>query len=228
MGLNLFNAVMAFKGARSVDLFGQLTLHKGAKKAGAADFFIPSVDGMIEGSHPIRGKFVPGAKDICANHIQSLEAKINGVFVPYPLAQLLLGEEVDVEDSDDEEGAEPVTFNPRNPMDLLSRLVVRVMSYKKKHQPEWYRKWKSIAQEVVSLLWSVGNGFATGIKILPAPINRCLIEHQMKCALELFKSNKELPSHFALAYQPIAQSHYHTTIFLLSDRPHLQLQCPSF
>ena len=163
VGLDSFEAVMTFKGVRSLDLFGQLTPHRGARKAGASDFFIPSIDGLTEGAHPLKGKFVPGAKDVCAN-IQSLESKINGVFVPYPLAQMLLGEEVDVEDSEDEEGPELDTFNPKNPMNLLARLV-RVMLYKKKNQPDWYRDWKAIAQEVVNLLWSVGNGFATGIDI---------------------------------------------------------------
>lgn len=196
VGLDSFDATMVFKGVRSADLFGRLTPHKGARRAGAADFFVPSVDGLTDGTHPISGKFVPGTKDVCAN-IQSLESKNNGVFVPHPLAQLLLGEEVDIEDSDEEEeegesGGDPTArFNPRNPMDLLNRLV-RVMMYKKKHQPDWYREWKSIAQEVVSLLWSVGNGFAPGVDLSPVEMNRQLIEHQMRCALELFKSDKEL------------------------------------
>ena len=190
VGLDSFDATMVFKGVKSADLFGKLIPHKGARKAGASDFFVPSVDGLTEGSHPMTGRFVPGAKDICAP-IQSLESKNNGVFVPYPLAQLLLGEEVDIEDSENEEEAEPDRFNPGKPIDLLNRLV-RVMSYKKKHQPEWYRDWKSIAQEIVGLLWSVGNGFAPGIEITPAGMNRHLIEHQMECALELFKSDKAL------------------------------------
>ena len=190
VGLDSLDVSMSFKGFKSSELFGKLTPHKGARKVGAADYFVPSVDGLTEGAHPIKGKFVPGAKDVCAN-IQALESKINGVFVPFPLAQLLLGEEVDIEESEDDEVAEPEKFNPRNPTDLLTRLV-RVMAYKKKHDPEWYRDWKAIAQEVVAILWSVGNGFAPGIEILPATMNRKLIEHQMKCALELFKSDKEL------------------------------------
>ena len=189
VGLDSFDAAMVFKGVKSADLFGKLTPHKGARKVGASDYFVPSIDGLIEGAHPMRGKFVPGAKDVC-DTIQSLESKINGVFIPYPLAQLLLGEEVDIEDSDDEE-AEPEKFNQKSPIDLLTRLV-RVMSYKKKHQPEWYRDWKAIAQEVVGLLWSVGNGFAPGIEITPVQMNRQLIAHQMECSLELFKSDKAL------------------------------------
>ena len=190
VGLDSTDATLAFKGVRSVDLFGKLTPHKGAKKAGVSDYFVPSVDGLVDGIHPKTGRFVPGAKDVC-DTIQSLESKVNGVFVPFPLAQLLLGEEVDIEESDDE-GEEPLPepFDPSNPMDLLSRLV-RVMAYKKKNQPEWYRDWKSIAQEVVGLLWSVGNGFAPGIEVFPAAMNRSLIEHQMKCSLELFKSDQE-------------------------------------
>ena len=194
VGLDSFNATLSFKGVKSADLFGRLTPHKGARKAGASDYFVPSVDGLTEGAHPTTGRFVPGAKDVCAN-IQSLEFKNNGVFVPYPLAQLLLGEEVDILEDDSAEEEEPVeperSFNPRNPMDLLHRLV-KVMSYKKKHQPEWYREWKAIAQEAVGLLWSVGNGFATGIEVTPVGMNRQLLEHQVKCSLELFKSDKEL------------------------------------
>ena len=189
VGLDSFDAAMIFKGVRSMDLFGKLTPHKGARKVGAADYFVPFIDGLTEGAHPMRGKFVPGAKDVC-DTIQSLESKINGVLLPYPLAQLMLGEEVDIEASDDEE-AEQEKFNPRNPMDLLTRLV-RVMAYKKKHQPEWYRDWKAIAQEVVGLLWSVGNGFAPGIEMMPVQMNRQLIEHQMECSLELFNSDKAL------------------------------------
>ena len=189
VGLDSTEATLVFKGVRSVDLFGKLTPHKGAKKAGASDYFVPSVDGLVEGIHPKTGRFVPGAKDVC-DTIQSLESKVNGVFVPFPLAQLLLGEEIDIEESeeeDEEPRSEP--FDPRDPMDLLGRLV-RVMAYKKKNQPEWYRDWKAIAQEVVGLLWSVGNGFAPGIEVLPAVMNRSLIEHQMKCSLELFKSDQ--------------------------------------
>jgi hypothetical protein len=189
VGLDSFDAAIIFKGVKSADLFGNLTPHKGAKKVGAADYFIPSIDGLTDSSHPMKGKFVPGAKDV-SNTIQLLESKINGVFIPYPLAQLLLGQEVDIEDSNDKE-PEPEKFNKKNPMDLLTRLV-RVMSYKKKHQPEWYRDWKAIAQEVVGLLWSVGNGFAPGIEITPAQMNRQLIEHQMECSLELFQSDKAL------------------------------------
>ena len=182
---------MSFKGVKSTDLFGRLVPHKGARKAGASDYFVPAMDGLIDGTHPMTGRFVPGAKDVCAT-IQSLESKNNGVFVPYPLAKLLLGEEVDLQDSDDEEKEEEAEgFNPANPMDLLNRLV-KVMSYKKKHQPEWYRDWKSIAQEVVGLLWSVGNGFSPGVAVVPAGMNRHLIEHQMKCSLERFKSDKAL------------------------------------
>jgi len=76
-----------------------------------------------------------------------------------PLSSGLLGEEVDMEGSSDDEEASVVLgrFNPGNrPMDLLRRLV-KVMSYKKKkHQPDWYLDGKSIAQEVVGQLWSVG------------------------------------------------------------------------
>ena len=89
VGLDSFDAAMIFKGVKSVDLFGNLTPHKGAKKVGAADYFVPSIDELTDGSHPMKGKFVPGAKDVC-DTIQSLESKINGVFIPYPLAQLLL------------------------------------------------------------------------------------------------------------------------------------------
>ena len=191
VGLDSFDATMVFKGVKSSELFGRLIPHKGARKAGASDYFVPSMDGLTEGIHPMTGRFVPGTKDVCAT-IQSLESKNNGVFVPYPLAQHLLGEEIDMEDSSDDEGeSAPRRFNPENPMDLLNRLV-KVMSYKKKHQPEWYRDWKAIAQEVVGLLWSVGNGFAPGIDIGPATMNSQLIEHQMKCSLELFKSDKAL------------------------------------
>jgi len=190
VGLESTEATMVFKGVRSIDLFGKLTPHKGARKAGASDYFVPSVDGLVEGTHPKTGRFVPGAKDVC-DTIQSLESKINGVFVPYPLAQLLLGEEVDIEESEDEgEELRPEPFDSRNPMDLLGRLV-RVMTYKKNHQPEWYRDWKAIVQEVVGLLWSVGNGFAPGIEVIPTAMNRRLIEHQMSCSLELFKSHQE-------------------------------------
>ena len=38
----------------------------------------------------------------------------------------------------------------------------------------------------------VGNGFAPGIELSPAQMSRKLIEHQMECALELFKSDREL------------------------------------
>ena len=192
VGLDSLDATMVFKGVKSAELFGRLIPHKGARKAGASDYFVPSVDGLVEGVHPMTGKFVPGAKDVCAT-IQSLESKNNGVFVPFPLAILLLGEEVDIEESDDEEGedSDPKRFDPRNPMDLLNRLV-KVMAYKKKHQNEWYRDWKAISQEVVGLLWSVGNGFAPGVQITPVEMNRQLIEHQMKCSLELFNSDKSL------------------------------------
>ena len=189
VGLDSTDATLVFKGVRSVDLFGKLTPHKGAKKAGASDYFVPAVDGLVDGTHPKTGRFVPGAKKFC-DTIQSLESKINGVFVPFQLAQLLLGEEIDIEESEDEdEDQRPEPFDPSDPMDLLGRLV-RVMAYKKKNQPEWYRDWKAIAQEVVGLLWSVGNGFAPGIEVLPAEMNRSLIEHQMKCSLELFKSDQ--------------------------------------
>jgi len=192
VGLDSFDATMVFKGVKSSDLFGKLIPHKGSKKAGASDYFVPSMDGLIDGSHPSTGKFVPGTKDVCAT-IQSLEFKNNGVFVPYPLAQHLLGEEVDLlEGSSDEDDAQVSGgFQPGKPMDLLNRLV-KVMAYKKKHEPEWYRDWKYIAQEIVGLLWSVGNGFAPGIEIYPTTMDDQLIEHQMKCSLELFNSNKAM------------------------------------
>ena len=56
-------------------------------------------------------------RKICAGaSTQSLESKNHRVFVPYPLAKLMLDKEVEIEDSDDEDGEEePERFNPRTP-----------------------------------------------------------------------------------------------------------------
>lgn len=188
IGIESFEATVTFRGVKSVELFGKLIAHRGAKKAGASDFFVPSLDGLIEGLHPLKGKFVPGAKDACLA-IQALESKINGVLVPVPLAQLLLGDEVDLEDSDDEESTE--TFNLKDPMHLLKRLV-KVMKHKKEKEGNWYKRWKSIAEEIVTLLWATANGFAVGVDVLPAKNNRQSLAHQVNCAQELLDSDKEL------------------------------------
>jgi hypothetical protein len=190
IGIESFEAAATFKGVKSVELFGKLIPHKGARKAGASDFFVPSLDGLIDGLHPLKGKFVPGAKDACLT-IQALESKVNGVLVPVPIAQMLLGDEVDLEDSDDEGEESTEVFNPKDPMHLLKRLV-KVMKYKREKEGNWYKNWKTIAEEVVTLLWATANGFAVGVEVLPAEINRQALRHQVKCAQELIASDQEL------------------------------------
>ena len=148
------------------------------------------MDGLIDGLHPFKGKFVPGAKDACLA-IQALESKINGVLVPVPLAQLLLGDEINLENSDDDDEESTETFNPKDPSHLLKRLV-KVMKHKKDKEGNWYKNWKPIAEEIVTLLWATANGFAAGVEVLPAKINRQALRHQVKCAQELIDSDKEL------------------------------------
>jgi hypothetical protein len=169
-----------------VELFGKLSAHRGAKKAGVAN-----LEGLTEGLHPLKGKFVPGAKDVCLT-IQALESKMNGVLVPVPLAQLLLGNEVDLNDSDDEDKEDTTeTFNHKDPMHLLKRLV-KEMKYKREREGNWYKNWKPITEEVVTLLWATANGFATGgVEVLPAKINRQALRHQVECAQELIDTKSK-------------------------------------
>jgi len=187
VGIESLDASASFTGVNSVELFGQLSPPRGAKKAGAADFYVPSLEGLIDGSHPLTGKFVPGAKDDCLT-IQTLENKINAVLVPVPLAQLLLGDEVQVEESDSEDDeAKTESFDQTDPLHLLRRLV-KIMKYKKEKEPSWYKSWKPIAEEIIALLWAIANGFAVGVDTLPTPISRKFLTHQIKCTQELIAS----------------------------------------
>ena len=187
VGIESLNASASFTGVNSLELFGQLSPPRGAKKAGASDFFVPSLEGLIEGAHPMTGKFVPEAKDTCQT-IQTLENKINAVLVPVPLAQLLLGDEVQVEESDSKASeTDADAFDQKDPLHLLKRLV-KIMKYKKEKEPSWYKNWKSSAEEIIVLLWAIANGFAVGVDTLPTPISKKFLKHQIKCTQELIAS----------------------------------------
>jgi hypothetical protein len=47
IGIESFEAASTFRGVKSVKLFGKLIAHRGARKAGASNFFVPSLDGLI-------------------------------------------------------------------------------------------------------------------------------------------------------------------------------------
>ena len=41
---------------KSRELFGKLTPHKGARKVGASDYFVPSMDRLMDVVHPGKGQ----------------------------------------------------------------------------------------------------------------------------------------------------------------------------
>ena len=122
MGVAGLSAVTTMVGVPlDADLFGDLSLARKTRSAAMKDRYIPTIEGLMDGRHPIADKFTPRILDEC-EQVDSMRQWPNSIFVPFPIVDMIWS--ID----SDEEDAEPLSLEAGSilPRALLLRLIAGV------------------------------------------------------------------------------------------------------
>ena len=187
MGVAGLSAVTTMVGVPlDADLFGDLGLARKTRSAAMKDRYIPTIEGLMDGRHPIADKFTPRILDEC-EQVDSMRQWPNSIFVPFPIVDMIWS--ID----SDEEDAEPLSLEAGSilPRALLLRLIAGVKLNKETH-PQRFKEWKGVIQNVVTFLWAHVLDLSLGNHLIVLRGNRSWGKHAVRCSHDLLEFTEGL------------------------------------
>lgn len=186
MGVDGLSYVTTMVGVPLLDLFGDLCVIKKTRSAAMKDWYIPTIEGLMEDRHPIADKFAPRILDEC-EQVDSIRQWPNSMFVPFPIVEMIWSVESDEED----EEPLPLEAGSVPPRALLLRLVAGAR-LKKENQPRWFMEWRGVIQNVVTFLWAHVLDLSLGNHVVALNGNRNWNKHAVRCSHELLEFTEGL------------------------------------
>jgi hypothetical protein len=187
MGVDGLSAVTTMVGVQLIaDLFSDLSSMKKTRSIAMKDRYIPTIEGLIDDRHPIAERFTPRILEEC-EQVDSIRQWPNSIFVPFPIVELIWS----VESDDEDEEPLPLEAGSVPPRALLLRLVAGAR-LKKESQPQWFKEWRGVIQNVATFLWAHVVDLSVGNHLHVLNGNRKWDRHAVKCSHELLEFTEGL------------------------------------
>ena len=187
MGVDGLSAVTTMVGVQLIaDLFSDLSSMKKTRSIAMKDRYIPTIEGLIDDRHPIAERFTPRILEEC-EQVDSIRQWPNSIFVPFPIVDLIWS----VESDDEDEEPLPLEAGSVPPRALLLRLVAGAR-LKKESQPQWFKEWRGVIQNVATFLWAHVVDLSVGNHLHVLNGNRKWDRHAVKCSHELLEFTEGL------------------------------------